>query len=134
MGTWWSIEVIDGKSSAESWQDAHGDAIVESALAEQADDWAWHHNRWGVVLEVSLADEAWERFLASPAVRAALDAVPNPLTGLIVYRGRGGNAGSGAAPRRRPLLGSGAASLPLPTPEVEDRWRDSIVPLRLTLS
>jgi hypothetical protein len=112
---WWSIEVIDGASSAAAWQGAHGDAMVEAALAQLADDWSWHQHRWGVVFEVSLPDDAaWERFFASPTVQAALDATPDPVGGLIVYRGRGGSAGQAASPRPRPLAGAGAVALPLP--------------------
>jgi hypothetical protein len=68
-----------------------------------------------VVFEVSFDDEAaWESFTSLPAVRAALDAVPDPLTGLIVYRGRGGSSGASFPRRPRPLVGSGSAALPLP--------------------
>jgi hypothetical protein len=120
---WWSIEVIDGSSSASVWHEAWGDAVVGAALAEQADDWSYHQHRWGVVFELSFPDEhAWERFLADPAVQAALDAVPDPTFGLIVYRGRGGSAGSAAIPPRRPFAGAGAMALPLP--DLLDRLPD----------
>jgi len=110
-----SIEVLDGASSASLWAEAHGDALIEAAFTGGATDWGWHRHTWGVVLELSFADEfAWERFRAMPAVDAALEAVPDPVSGLIVYRGRGGNAGRGEPRRPRPLIGSGAASLPLP--------------------
>jgi hypothetical protein len=50
--------------------------------------------RLGAVLEVELPDEvAWDRLLAAPAVRAALDAVPDPIGGLLAHRGRGGGSG-----------------------------------------
>lgn len=120
MRTWWSLEVIDGATSAGLWADIHGDVMVELALYNGASEWAWHRHTWGVVLEVAFADEAaWERFLASPAVRAALDAVPDPFSGLIVSRGRGGSAGSLEPRRGRPLIGSGAAGLALPLPTLE---------------
>lgn len=110
-----SIEVLDGASSASLWAEAHGDALIESAFTGGATDWGWHRHTWGVVLELSFVDEeAWDRFRALPAVDAALDAVPDPISGLIVYRGRGGNAGRGEPRRPRPLIGSGAAALPLP--------------------
>ena len=35
-------------------------------------------------------DEQWETFRALPTVVGALDAVPDPVNGLLVYRGRGG--------------------------------------------
>jgi hypothetical protein len=121
VGTWWSIEVIDGATSASSWHEAWGDAMVETALAEQADDWSWHQHRWGVVFEVSLPDDAaWERFLAAATVQAALDAVPSPTFGLIIYKGRGGSAGSASYPPKRPLAGAGAVALPIPEELLDD--------------
>jgi hypothetical protein len=112
---WFSIEVLDGASSAALWQEAHGDALVEAAFLTGATDWNWHRHTWGVVLELELADEdAWERFRAGLAVRTALDAVPDPVSGLIVYKGRGGSAGRAQPRKPRPLIGSGAAALPLP--------------------
>lgn len=127
MPHWMSIEVIDGSSAASLWADAHGDALVESALSTGAVDWSWHHHTWGVVFEVAFADEeAWERFRNLHGVRAALDAVPDPDFGLVISRGRGGSAGT-RDPRRPPLLsGSGAAALPLPFDLFgEDEWRVS---------
>ena len=115
MSLWFSIEVFDGSSSSALWSEAHGDALVESALLSGATEWNWHRHSWGVVLELEFADEdAWDRFREMPSVRAALDAVPDPLTGLLVYRGRGGSAGTWAPRTRRPLIGSGSAALPLP--------------------
>lgn len=127
MPHWMSIEVIDGSSAASLWADAHGDALVESALSTGAVDWSWHHHTWGVVFEVAFTDEeAWERFRDLHGVRAALDAVPDPDFGLVISRGRGGSAGT-RDPRRPPLLsGSGAAALPLPFDLFgEDEWRVS---------
>jgi hypothetical protein len=112
---WFSIEVLDGASSASLWSEAHGDAIVEIALTRGASDWEWHRLTWGVVLELAFEDEvSWETFMELPAITAALDAVPDPVSGLIVYKGRGGSAGNGAPRRPRPLSGSGSAELPLP--------------------
>lgn len=115
MSSWYSMEVIDGSSSASLWAEAHGDAIIETAFSFGATDWSWHRHAWGVVLELEFADdEVWEAFLNTTQVRAALDAVPDPLTGLILYRGRGGS-GFSAEPRRpKPLRGCGSAALPLP--------------------
>ena len=115
MSEWFSIEVLDGASSAALWSEAHGDALVETALLSGASDWNWHRHSWGVVLEVAFEDEnVWDRFRQLPAVRAALDAVPDPVTGLVMYRGRGGSAGTWVRRPRRPLVGSGSAALPLP--------------------
>lgn len=115
MSSWYSIEVLDGATSASVWADAYGDSLVEAALAHQAQDWSRHRHSWGVVFEFSLSDDdRWEAFQQSGAVRAALDAVPDPLTGLIVYRGRGGSAGASEPRRPRPMIGSGSAALPIP--------------------
>lgn len=129
-----SIEVLDGASSASLWAEAHGDSLIEAAFTGGATDWNWHRHTWGVVLELCFTDEvAWDRFRALPAVDAALDAVPDPISGLIVYRGRGGNAGRGEPRRPRPLVGSGSAALPLPVPDLE--WQDDLIPLdKRTLS
>ena len=115
MSEWYSIEVFDGASSASRWAEAHGDALVESALTSGGRDWTWHHHSWGVVLELEFADnKAWETWRSLAHVQAALEAVPDPISGLIVYRGRGGSSGASRPRRPRPLLGSGSAALPLP--------------------
>lgn len=115
MAFWMSIEVLDGASSASLWAEAWGDSLVEAAFTGGAVDWDWHRHSWGTVLELCFVDEqAWDRFRALPVVGAALDAVPDPISGLIVYRGRGGSAGRNEPRRPRPLTGSGAAALPLP--------------------
>jgi hypothetical protein len=120
---WFSIEVIDGSSTASQWADAHGDALIWAAQEHGATDWDWARHSWGVILELELPDEAtWEAYLASAAVRAALDAVPDPAFGLLTYRGRGGSAGSRDPRRPRPLIGSGAAALPVPVED--DVWRE----------
>lgn len=123
MAFWMSIEVFDGASSASLWADAHGDALVEVALSHGASDWSWHRHSWGVILELCFQEEdAWELFRSSLTVQTALDAVPDPVTGLIVYRGRGGSAGQAQPRRPRPLAGSGAAALPLPEELFGDEW------------
>ena len=114
----WTIEVLDGSSSADLWKDAYGDSLVEAANTHGVSDWAWSHHRWGVVLEVQFTDEAdWLRFRALPTVRAALDAVPDP-AGLIIYNGKGGGAGVRVprCPPRHPAAGAIAAALPEETP------------------
>jgi hypothetical protein len=115
---WWSIEVLNGPSSAARWRDAHGEALVEAALTNGAVDWAWHEHPWGVILEVAFLDEwRWDFFSALPAVKAALDAVPDPLSGLAVHRGRGGSSGTRLPRRPRPLAGAGGVELPQPDPD-----------------
>jgi hypothetical protein len=115
---WWSIEVLNGPSSAARWRAGHGAALVEAALTNGAVDWAWHQYRWGVVLEVAFGDEwRWDFFYALPAVQAALDAAPDPVKGLLVHRGRGGSSGARLPRRPRPLAGAGAVELPEPDPD-----------------
>ena len=88
-----SIEVFDGSvasgfGAASLWAENHGDALVETAVIHGALDWAWHPTSWGVVFEIAFADEeAWDAYRASLAVRTALDAVPDPVSGVLVYRG-----------------------------------------------
>lgn len=115
MSSWYSIEVFDGATPAALWADAYGDVLIETAITQGATDWSWHRHTWGVVFEVSFDDEqSWEGFTNLPSIKAALDAVPDPVTGLIVYKGRGGSSGSPFPRKPRPLVGSGSAALPLP--------------------
>jgi hypothetical protein len=115
MAYWMSIEVFDGPFSARAWQENVGDSLVETALRTGATDWNWHSHSWGVVFEVCFDSEAdWERYRQTLAVQIALDAVPDPVSGVIVYRGRGGSAGWVSPRKPKPLVGSGAAALPLP--------------------
>jgi hypothetical protein len=118
MAEWWSIEVFHGAFSAARWRDAHSESLIESAISNGVVDWAWHEHRWGLVLEVAFdGEEQWQVFRDLPSVRAALDAVPDPVNGLLVYRGRGGSAGVGARRPPRPHAGAGALALPEPEPE-----------------
>jgi hypothetical protein len=50
-------------------------------------------------------------------VRAALDAVPDPVNGLLIYRGRGGTSAAGKPRRPRPAPSATAVALPEPDPE-----------------
>jgi hypothetical protein len=118
MAEWWSIEVFDGAFPARPWKDAHSSSLIESAISNGAVDWVWHEHRWGVVLEIAFErDEQWEAYRDLPSVRAALDAVPDPINGLLVYRGRGGGAGATSRRRPKPFTGAGAVELPEPEPE-----------------
>jgi len=112
---WLTVEVVDGDFPASGWRRAHEDALVEAALTNGASFWEWHSTRWGVVLELAFdTDERLERFRTLPVVRAALDAVPDRVNGLLVYRGRGGGAGALVPRRPRPAPVSAAAALPEP--------------------
>ena len=57
-------------------------------------------------------EEQWEAFRGLPVVRAALDAVPDPVNGLLIYRGRGGGAGAREPRRPKPAPSSAAVALP----------------------
>jgi hypothetical protein len=82
---WWLIEVLDGALSATQWKATHSSSLIESAIASGAVDWVWHEHRWGVVLEVAFNDEGQRAvFRDLPGVRAALDAVPDRVDGLVV--------------------------------------------------
>ena len=129
MAEWFSIEVIDGSSSGRLWADAHGDALIWLAQEHGATDWHSEHHSWGVVLELELPDElAWERYLATTGVRAALDAAPSP-AGALTYRGRGGSSGARQPRRPRPIVGAGAAALPVPVEP--EQWGEDVAPVLL---
>jgi hypothetical protein len=115
MAEWWSIEVFHGEFRASRWQESYSQALIEAAISHGAVDWSWIERPSGVVFEACFTDDArWEAFRALPAVRAALDAVPDPVNGLLVYRGRGGGAGAPSPRRPRPTAGAGAVELPEP--------------------
>ena len=119
MAEWWSIEVFhSGKLPATRWKDAYEDELTEAAVTNGALYWEWHEFQYGVIFEVCFRDdEQWEAFRALPAVRAALDGVPDPVNGLLVYRGRGGAAGSRKPRKPRPAPGAAALELAEPPEE-----------------
>ena len=124
---WLTIEVLDAGSGgrafpASLWQHAHGNDLVEAAVTHGALYWEWHETRWGVVLELAFPDdERLERYRDLPAVQAALDAVPDRLSGLLVYRGRGGGACASVPRRPGPRLVADGAAWPLPEETVDVR-------------
>ena len=110
-----SIEALDGGFPAWVWAEAHGDGLIEAALQCRVIEWRWHRFTWGTVLELEFADETdWELFRASTAVQAALDAVPDRVSGLLIYRGRGGASAPREPRRPRPFAGAGAVALEFP--------------------
>ncbi|MGH3856231.1 MAG: hypothetical protein ACRDR6_22635 [Pseudonocardiaceae bacterium] len=118
MDHWLSMEIFDGEFPASGWRRAHGDNLTETAITNGALRWEWHEHQWGVVIELEFTDEQQrDRFRDLPAVRAALDAVPDPVSGLLVYPGRGGGSGARVPRRPRPLPMSGAAARPQPDEE-----------------
>jgi hypothetical protein len=115
MAEWWSIEVLHGDFSAFMWQKEHDSTMIEAALTNGALDGKWHADRWGVAFEVLFEnEEQWEAFRSLPAVRAALDAVPDPVNGLLIYRGRGGGASSRKPRKPKPAPAASAVALPEP--------------------
>ena len=123
MAQWWSIEVFSGdKLPASGWRYAYEDELTEAAITHGAMYYEWHDTEYGVIFEVLFRDdEQWEAFRALPAVRAALDGVPDPVNGLLVYRGRGG--ASGARKPNKPKPAPGAAALELEEPRERRRLR-----------
>ena len=119
MAEWWSIEVFDSRlQAALRWADSYRSALTESAITSGALEWSWTEHKNGVVFEVCFADEAkWEAFRSLAGVRAALDAAPDPVNGVLVYRGRGGGAGAGRPRKPRPSAGAGALELTEPKDE-----------------
>jgi hypothetical protein len=119
MAEWWSIEVFHSEVQAASrWKDSYSAALIESAISSGAVEWGWTEHAYGVVFEACFSDDArWAAFRALPAVLAALDAVPDPVNGLLIYRGRGGGAGSRSPRHPRPATGAGAVELPDPASE-----------------
>lgn len=119
-----SIEVIDAAFSASSWKFAHGDVLSATAVEWGAQEWRWVERPWGVVFEVAFRRErAADQWLSLPAVKAALDAVPDPIAGLVFHRGWGGTSGSGEPRRGKPKAGAGGAEVPVP----EDVILDDVV-------
>ena len=123
MGEWWSIEDFSGdRLPASGWRTAYEDELTEAAITNGAHYYEWHDTQYGVIFEILFpADAEWESFRALPAVRAALDGVPDPVNGLLVYRGRGGTSG-GTKPCK-PKPAPGAAAMELEEPRSERRIR-----------
>ncbi|MGH3494844.1 MAG: hypothetical protein ACRDQ1_16630, partial [Sciscionella sp.] len=118
MGCWLTIEVQDAEVPASGWRSGRGEALPEAAVTNGATQWKWHTPKWGVIFEIKFPDEtARERFRALPGVRAALDAVPDPVRGLYVYHGRGGGAMVRVRLPHRPAPIAGAAAVAEPQEE-----------------
>ena len=120
MDEWWSIEISGSEPEIFAWIRARGRDVIRTALEHGAHDWDWISGTWGVVLEFCFADTlavdgGWSAFIENPLVKAALDAVPDPVNGLFFYPGRGGS--SSAVVPRRPKPAPVAAAAALPEPE-----------------
>jgi hypothetical protein len=120
VAEWWSIEVFDAEAlPARRWKDSYQDGLTEAAVTRGAISWEWHEHRYGVVFEVLFeSEQEWDAFRALPAVRSALDGVPDPVNGLLVYKGRGG--GSGPRKPRKPRPAPSASSMELLEPAAEE--------------
>jgi hypothetical protein len=119
MAEWWTVEVFSGeKLPASGWRYAYEDELTEAAITHGAMYYEWHDSQYGVIFEILFPSDAeFEAFRELPAVRAALEAVPDPVNGLLIYRGRGGAAG-GTKPRK-PKPAPSAAALELEEPKEE---------------
>lgn len=115
---WWSIEILDAEHaeiSAALWRDAHAPMLAESLVTNGAASWQWFEHSWGVVLEVAFREErAWLNWKSLPGTQAALDTVPDPVTGLLVHRGHGGSSGTYVP--RTPRIAPAADRVALPEP------------------
>jgi hypothetical protein len=119
VSEWWSIEVFDATElPARRWKDSYQDQLTEAAVAHGAMSWEWHEHRYGVVFEVLFdSDQQWETFRALLAVRSALDGAPDPVNGLIIYRGRGGGSGPRKPRKPKPAPSASTMARPVPTEE-----------------
>lgn len=117
---WWSIEILDAehaRTSAAAWRDAYEQTLAESLVTNGVAAWEWYGHSWGVVLEVSFAEErSWLAWKALPGTQAALDAVPDPVAGLLVHRGHGGSSGHYVPRRPRVAPAADRAAVPEPAP------------------
>ena len=115
MTEWYSIEVLNGRSSARAWADSSIDALMLDALSSGGGDGFLSYLPWGCLLELAFAaDTDFDRFRDLPSVRAALEGVPDPLNGLFIHRGRGGATGARRPRRPLPTSGSGGAVVLIP--------------------
>lgn len=124
MDEWWSIEISGAEFELATWVRARGSDVIRTALEHGARDWDRVSGTWGVVLEFCFADTlvvtaGRPGFVDNPLVKAALDAVPDPINGLFLYPGRGGSSAAGVPRRPRPAPVAVAAVLPEPETRAE---------------
>lgn len=118
---WLTLEVFDADSAAWAWRDRHADDLVTVAISTGASYWEWHQHPYGVALEVCWPHESGlEAFRHSPIVVAALERAPDRLSGVLIYKGRGGGSGASVRRPKRPPMGAGALALPEPDDSMPD--------------
>lgn len=76
-------------------------------------------------LAQGLNESDWLRFRGTPAVQAALDSAPDPVSGMWVYSRRGGSSAARMPRHPKPRLLSDGAPLPVPEPE-PDPWQQPL--------
>ncbi|MFB9931957.1 hypothetical protein ACFORO_27605 [Amycolatopsis halotolerans] len=87
---WLLIEVLDGETPASTWRRTYFDALLKAAIIDRAVRWSWRTHERGVVFEIAFRTEAIrDEFCDQPAVKAALEAVPDPRHGLAITPGGG---------------------------------------------
>lgn len=112
MKFWGSIEIFNGTDAAQIWADTHIDALVESAISQGAIDWNRNKTAWGVVLEVQFeTDKSWKDFIESSSFKEIINRVPDPVNGVLIYRGRSIDGGRSARRPRPPRSGAGGAAV-----------------------
>ncbi len=123
---WLTLAVIepievddDARPSAFAWWETVSEQIISAAFQFSALDFSITVRSWGVVFEVAFVAESYaDAFRDGAAMRSAIDQLG--ILRLEVTSGRGGGTAGARLPRRpRPILGSGAAELPLPDPDVD---------------
>lgn len=121
MEFWLTIEVQDSQVSADRWRDARGESLIEAGVTHGARYWEWHAAPWGLIFEIKFDEEgARDAFRELPAVRAALDAAPDPVSGVLVYPGRGGSSGAPVPRRPQPAPAAAAAVAEEPRAQLLD--------------
>jgi hypothetical protein len=115
MSVWMSIEIFNGAYAAQLWADNHVDTFIEAAIVHGAVDWDRKKTAWGVAIEIEFdSEKAWKEFRNAAAIRTLLNNVPDPVNGVLIYRGRSLDGGSTARRSKKPKSGAGGAALNLP--------------------
>jgi hypothetical protein len=110
-----SIEIFNGAYAAQLWAETHVDTFIEAAIVHGAIDWDRKKTAWGIAIEIEFESEKmWKEFRHADAVRSLLKNTPDPVNGVLIYRGRSLDGGSSARRRKKPKSGSGGAAVSLP--------------------